>query len=113
MFIFAIPSTYGSLPPPCTTRSPSPKYPSLYVPSYNSGGGSKEGVRLEDRYVSISEIPNIGSKVPGYEGGRLPMRNINGGRNAMKVSYICDLSRLQKVRHERETTTEIYIHLFI
>ena len=40
--------------------------------------------------------------MPGYEGGILTIRNIDGGRNAIEVSDICNLLILHEVRYERE-----------
>ena len=61
----------------------------------------------------MSEIPKRGFKVPGYEGGRLLICNIDGGRNAMEVLDKCDILILHKVRYERETMTGDYIIKFI
>ena len=41
------------------------------------------------------------------------IHNINNGRNATEVSYICNLLSLHEVRYEREMATAVYISLFI
>ena len=61
----------------------------------------------------MSEITKRGPKVSKYEVRRLPTRNIDCGRNAMKVSDICNLPSLHEVRYEREMATAVYISLFI
>ena len=49
----------------------------------------------------------------GYECGRLPIRNVDDGRNAVEVKDMCDIPSFHEVRYERNTTTEVYISLFI
>ena len=90
-----------------------PKYLPPYLLLSTSGGGRKEGGILEERDVNMSEIPKRGSKVPGYEGGRLSIRNINSVRNAMEVSHICDLPILHAVKYEIMTAASVNICLFI
>ena len=60
----------------------------------------------------MSKIPKRGSKVTGYEGGRLPIHNIYGGSKSMEVSDICNLPTLHEVVSDRYTTTAVYISLF-
>ena len=61
----------------------------------------------------MSKVPKIGSKIPGYRGGILPIHNINIIRNAMEMSNICDPPILHKVIYERKTMISVYIILFI
>ena len=90
-----------------------PNYPSLYLPYSTSGGVDEEGGILEEIYVNISEIFNRSSKVLRYKGGRLPICNINGGKNTMKMSDIFYLPSLHKVKYEIDTAVSAYISLFI
>ena len=48
-------------------------------------------------------------KVPEYEGGRIPIHNIDGGRNTTEVSYIFNLPSLREVRYERERQRQQFI----
>ena len=60
---------------------------SVTVPSYFFLGGGDEGV-LEERDVDTSEIHKGVSKLPGYEGGRLSIHNVDRGGNALEVANI-------------------------
>ena len=101
MFKFVTPGTDGYLSLSCTERETSTKYPPPYLYYFTSGGCDKEGGILEERYPNMYEIPNRGSKVPGYKGGVLPIHNIDGSRNAMEVSDICNLPTLHEVVSDR------------
>ena len=68
---------------------------------------------MEEIDVNMPEIPKRGSKITRYEGGRLPIRNIDGDRHAMVVSDRFNLPSLHEVIYERETITKFYISLFI
>ena len=61
----------------------------------------------------MSKTPKKGSKVLVYEGGILPICNVDGVRNSMEVSDICDLPSLREVGYEIETMAEVYISLFV
>ena len=86
--MYTTPRINFSLPPSCTARASSTKYPPLYPPSSTSYGGGKEGDILDERDFYLSQIPKRGSTVPGYESGRLPIFNINGDGNTTEVSDI-------------------------
>ena len=73
----------------------------MYLPSHTIGYCGKEGGVLEYRDVNMSKIPKRGSKVTGYEGGRLPIHNIYGGSKSMEVSDICNLPTLDEVVSDR------------
>ena len=55
---------------------------------------SLEEFILEEREVNMYEITKRGSKLPGYEDGRLPICNVNGGGNALEVAYMFNTSIL-------------------
>ena len=57
---------------------------------------------MEEIDVNTSEIPKKDSKLPGYEGDRVPICNIDGGGNALEVANMCDLPTLQGL-YDRDT----------
>ena len=62
-------------------------------------GREGSGIIFEERDIDTSEVPKRGSKlVLGYEGGRLPIRNVDGGGNELEVADMCDLPSLHEVR---------------
>ena len=61
----------------------------------------------------MSEIPKRCSKVPVYDVGILPIRNIGGLSNFIKVSDICDLPIIHEVGYYRFKMMTVYISLFI
>ena len=58
---------------------------SVYIPSPSSS--LEEGI-LEEIDSDTYEILKIGSKLPVYEGGRIPIRNFNGRGNALEVANL-------------------------
>ena len=54
---------------------------------WTDGGGGG----LEDRNIDMSKMPKRGYKVPGYEGGIIPIRNIDVGRLHISDTYIAFL----------------------
>ena len=63
------------------------------------GGSSSSGIIFEERDTDQSEVPKRGSKLLpplGYEGGRLPIRNVDGGGNKLEVADMCNLPSLHK-----------------
>ena len=113
MFTFVAPSMYGYLPPSYNIRAPNTKYPSSYLPYSASGGGGKDCGILEDRSANMSKIPKRGYKVLIYKGGRFTILHVDGGRSAIKKSYICDLPILNDLRYDIEKTIAVYISIFI
>ena len=52
---------------------------------------------MEKRDVDTPKIPKTGFKLLGYEGGRLPIFNVNGGGKNLEVADMCEIPRLQEV----------------
>ena len=83
---------YVSLP------SPASRYDDD-VDDGREGGSSSSGIIFEERDIDTSEVPKRRSKILlGYEGGRLPIRNVDGGGNELEVADMCDLPSLHEVR---------------
>ena len=56
---------------------------------------------MGDRDGDTLDIPKISSKLLEYEGGRLPIRNVDDRGCDLEVDYMCDPSSLHKVIRER------------
>ena len=98
--------THGWLPATVVSREGTMARVSVSLPaddgregSGSSSGGSGGNIIFEERDIDTSEVPKRGSKILlGYEGGRLPIRNVDGGGNELEVADMCDLPSLHEVR---------------